>query len=213
MNDVEFFDSAFRPPSEKCKKPEALVVLYLRGFKINQMEVTPLQSIQIFGLWDQPRTMAGWEHIKALNMSWRRLRQELKFTPQQLQKIQPEKKEWVQRGALTLHDLPEMVIFPINPFVDLSADLGEVWSMRWGADLLADMGVTYEQMVRRGLNPRFMQHLNYSVGGWFLLKFEAKHLDESWTDEACKAVFGACKLEMKSILRNFSEVESVEGKH
>ena len=171
------------------------------------MQVTPLQSIQIFGLWDQPRTMVCWENLKALNMSWRRLRTELKFSVEQLNKIQPDKREWVQRGALTLHDLPEMIIFPINPFVDLNADLGEVWSMRWPADLLADMGVTYAQMKRRGLNPQFMEHLNFSVGEWHLLKFRSSHMDEEWTDHACFRVFNTAREEMKLIFYNFEQVE------
>ena len=171
------------------------------------MQVTPLQSIQIFGLWDQPRTMVCWENLKALNMSWRRIRTELGFTVEQLQKIQPDKREWVQRGALTLHDLPEMVVFPVNPFVDLNADLGEVWSMRWPADMLADMGVTYEQMQRRGLNPKFMEHLNFSVGGWHLLKFRSFHLDSEWTDQQSLRVFNTPLDEIRLILQNFQAVE------
>jgi hypothetical protein len=151
--------------------------------------------------------MVCWENLKCLNMSWRRMRIELGFTVEQLQKIQPEKREWVQRGALTLHDLPEMVVFPVNPFVDLNADLGEVWSMRWPADLLADMGVTYEQMKRRGLNPQFMEHLNFSVGGWHLLQFRSYHLNPEWTDQQSLRVFNTPLDEMKSILQNFQAVE------
>lgn len=172
------------------------------------MQINPVQSIKIFGLWDQPRTMVCWENLKALNVSWRRLRTEFNFSPEQLQKIQPDKREWVQRGALTLHDLPEMIIFPVNPFVDLNADLGEVWSMRWPADLLADMGVVYPQMQRRGLNPKFMEHLNYSVGGWHLLKFKSEHLNEEWTDQQCLRVFNTRRDEMKLIFSNFEEVDA-----
>ena len=149
--------------------------------------------------------MVCWDNIKTLNMSWSRLRSELLFTPEQLKKIQPDKKMWVQRGALTLFDLPEMTIFPINPFLDLNADLGEVWSMQWQPDLLADMGVTYEQMLARGLNPQFMQHLNYSVGGWYLLKLQSNHIDDSWTDHECGRVFGACKRELRGILSSFEQ--------
>jgi hypothetical protein len=141
-----------------------------------------------------------------MNMSWRRLRTELGFTPEQLCVIQPDKTEWIARGALTLHDLPEMCIFPVNPFVDLNADLAEVWSMKWPADVLADMGVTYEQMQRRGLNPQFMEHLNYSVGGWHLLKMQSRHLDNTWSDQQSMRVFQIGKQELRHILSNFESV-------
>jgi hypothetical protein len=172
------------------------------------MQVTPAQSVKIFGWWNQPRRMASWENLKALNMSWRRLRCELGFTPQQLHTMQPDKREWIARGALTLHDLPEMLLFPINPFIDLNADLAEVWSMQWPADVLADMGVTYEQMLRRGLNPQFMQHLNFSVGAWHLLKIGSRHIDETWTEHQCNRVFQVGKDELKLIFSNFEAVQA-----
>ena len=171
------------------------------------MQVTPAQSVIIFGWWNQPRRMVCWENLKALNMPWRRLRTELEFTPEQLHKVQPDKREWVARGALTLHDLPEMRVFPVNPFLDLNADLAEVWSMQWPADVLADMGVTYEQMQRRGLNPQFMEHLNYSVGGWHLLKMGSRHLDERWSEQQCNRVFQVGLDELRLILANFESVE------
>lgn len=176
------------------------------------MQVTPAQSIKIFGLWDQPRQMVSWDNLKKLNLSWRRLRMEFQFSAEQLYKINPDKREWVQRGALTLHDLPEMTMFPVNPFLDLNADLAEVWSMRWSADLLADMGVTYAQMKRRGLNPQFMEHLNYSVGGWYMLKFKNRDLHEQeWTETQCFRVFKTPLDEMRAIFTNFEQVEE-EGK-
>ena len=152
--------------------------------------------------------MASWENLKALNMSWRRLRLELGFTPEQLYRVQPDKQEWITRGALTLHDLPEMLLFPINPFVDLNADLAEVWSMQWPAELLADMGVTYEQMQRRGLNPQFMEHLNFSVGAWHLLQIGRHHIDDTWSEHACMRVFQVGKQELQLILANFEAVQT-----
>ena len=172
------------------------------------MQVTPAQSIKIFGWWQQPRRMASWENLKALQFSWRRLRTELGFTAEQLHSIQPDKREWIARGALTLHDLPDMLLFPINPFVDLNADLAEVWSMQWPADLLASMGVTYEQMQRRGLNAQFMEHLNYSVGAWHLLKFGSQHVDEQFSETQCMRLFHVNKQELKLIFSNFEAVQA-----
>ena len=166
------------------------------------MEITPRQSILLFGVWTA-RKMASWDDIKSLNKSWRQLRNEFKFTAKHLYTLQPDKQEWVSRGALTLHDLPDMVLFPINPFTDLHADLAEVWSMRWTAEMLHAMGVRYDHMLVRGLTPLFMYHLGYSLGQWHLLGLKVKHLQETWTDAECEMVFRIGKIEMQSILSNF----------
>ena len=166
------------------------------------MEITARQSILLFGAWTA-RKMASWDDIKILNKSWKQLRYDFKFTAKQLHKLQPDKQEWVSRGALTLHDLPDMVLFPINPFTDLHADLAEVWSMRWNAEMLHAMGVRYDHMLVRGLTPLFMYHLGYSLGQWHLLGLKVKHLQETWTDAECEMVFRIGKIEMQSILSNF----------
>ena len=80
--------------------------------------------------------------------------------------------------------------------------------MQWPADLLADMGVTYEQMQRRGLNPQFMEHLNFSVGGWHLLRIGRQHIDDSWSENACMRVFQVGKQELQLILSNFEAVKA-----
>ncbi len=58
--------------------------------------------------------------------------------------MQPDPVEWVHRASITLQDLPDMVCFPVNPFLHLHADLAEVWSMRWSADTLKQFEVTFE---------------------------------------------------------------------
>ena len=166
------------------------------------MEITARQSFLLFGAWTA-RKMASWDDIKSLNKSWKQLRNELMFTAKQLHKLQPDKQEWVSRGSLTLHDLPDMVLFPMNPFTDLHADLAEVWSMRWNAEMLHAMGVRYDHMFVRGLTPLFMYHLGYSLGQWHLLGLKAKHLQATWTESDCEMVFRIDKREMLSILRNF----------
>ena len=48
--------------------------------------------------------------------------------------------------SITLADLLDMTCFPVNPFEHLHADLAEVWSMRWSADELNQLHVTFEQL-------------------------------------------------------------------
>lgn len=169
----------------------------------HMLEVSAKQSIAIFGWFDQPRKIVTWDDLTKQNWSWRRLRHELNFTPAELLKIQGDKQAWMTRGSLTLHDLPEMAMFPINPFVDMQADLGEVWSMQWTPALLCDMGVTYEQMRMRGLSAQIMHHFNFSLSSWFSLGFRREHADKFSTEDSL-LVFGIPQCELVKILTEFT---------
>ena len=160
----------------------------------------------IFGWWAQPRTVVAWDDVKKMNMHWRQLRTELGFTSEQLARLQPDKSEWVKRCALTLHDMPDMLVFPVNPFTDLGADIAEVWSMRWSIDLLAQMGVTVAQMRARGLSPQIMQHFAVPLSGWQKLGLCAQDV-ESWSDDDVDAVFNLDRDELSSILQHYTAVK------
>ena len=130
------------------------------------MEINALQSIRLFGLWEQPRCIVNWDDLKALRHSWRTLRTQYEFSAMDLQCIQPDKAEWILRGQLTLHDLPDMLVFPINPYTDMGADIGEVWGMRWPVELQVMMGVTYSHMHSRGMTPEIMSYFNFPLSQW-----------------------------------------------
>ena len=83
------------------------------------MELTARESIRFFGMWDQPRTMLAWDDVKSRCCSWKTLRNDFHCSRENLQRMQPDKGEWIKRGALTLHDLVDMSIFPINPGVQV----------------------------------------------------------------------------------------------
>ncbi len=173
------------------------------------LEVNAKQSIAIFGWIDQPRKIVAWDDLIKNNWSWRRLRNELGFTARELYRIQTDKQAWLTRGQLTLHDLPEMTIFPINPFTDMKADIGEVWSMQWTANQLADMTVKYEEMRVRGLSPQIMHHFNFSLSSWFAMGFRRDDA-ESFSDDECILVFGVDKTELKKILSDFTPADPVD---
>ena len=164
------------------------------------MEINALQSIRLFGLWEQPRHIVNWDDLKALRHSWRTLRTQYEFSAMDLQCIQPDKAEWILRGQLTLHDLPDMLVFPINPYTDMAADLAEVWSMRWSVDTLRAMDVTFDQMQSYGLNPAIMQKMNKPLSHWQGLQFGKQHA-ETWDDNDIDSVFGLNKSELLTILQ------------
>lgn len=165
------------------------------------IQVSAQQSVQIFGWWDQPRHVVVWDDLKKLTKSWHQLRNEFKFTADQLHKIQPDKKEWIQRGALTLHDLPEMTLFPINPFTDLGADIAEVWSMHWSVDLLACMGVSFLNMRQRGLSAQLMHHFQIPLSGWLKLRLNEKDI-QNMTDDEIDFVFQIDRHEIVDIIKS-----------
>jgi len=166
------------------------------------MEISPLQSIRFYGLWDQPRRVLVWEDITAKCYSWRRLRQEIGLTPKELMTVQPSPEEWVNRGALQLADLPDMLCFPVNPFTHLHADLAEVWGMRWSAELLSQMKVTYDQLRAKGMSVHVMTHFGFTLSQWINLALQTHHV-ESMTDEQVTHLFQMPKNEIVGIIENF----------
>jgi len=163
------------------------------------MELTARESIRFFGMWDQPRTMLAWEDVKSRCCSWRTLRNDFLFSRENLQRLQPDKVEWIKRGALTLHDLVDMSIFPINPISDLHADLAEIWSMQWTPEQMTVMGITYAQMRRSGLNFAIMQRFGFSLQSWSSLQLDARDVKQMSENE-CVTVFGLPTQEVQDIL-------------
>lgn len=163
------------------------------------MQVSARQSIQIFGLWDQPRSIVLWEDLKERELSWYDLRNKFGFHAEQLKRIQPRKEEWVMRGQLKLFDVLDMRCFPVNPFLDLGADLAEVLSMKWTAREMCEMEMTYEQMLQRGLTASVMTHFHFPLSGWIEIGLCERHV----TTQEMADVFGMDLVECRSVLADF----------
>ena len=86
---------------------------------------------------------------------WSRLREQYRFSAAELATLQPDKQEWVKRGALTLHDMMDMTVFPVKPITDMQADLAEVWSMHWTPEQLHSLSVTYANVLRKCLTQMY----------------------------------------------------------
>ena len=164
------------------------------------IEISARQSLKLFGLWDQPRSIAEWGDFTKKELSWYTLRNNYGFSAQQLKRIQPKKKEWIMRGQLKLFDLLDMRVFPINPFTDLGADLGEVWSMGWTSKELQDMNVTIDQLLRAGMTPQIMTCFRYPLSTWLDFGLEEKHIE---SEEHAK-VFGLGHEECCTIVRDYN---------
>ena len=164
------------------------------------------QSIQIFGLWDQPRVIVTWDDFKERELSWYDLRNKYGFHAEQLKRIQPRKEEWVMRGQIKLFDVLDMRCFPVNPFTDLGADLAEVLSMKWTAREMSEMDMTYAQMLERGLTPSVMRHFHFALSGWMELGLQEQHV----TTQESADVFGMGLDECRSVLSDFRVNKAVK---
>ena len=163
------------------------------------MHITPRASIMIFGWWDQPHSVLTWNDVKALNLTWRKLREDFDFTPTQLSTLQTDKQEWIHRGGLRLSDLPEMSMFPVNPLSDMRVDIGELCTQQWDHETLASMGVCYEQMQTYGMTPAIMCFFRFPHSGWVALHLKSSHV-HAWSDKEATATFGICVPELKRII-------------
>jgi hypothetical protein len=162
------------------------------------MEVTAAQSVAIFGWWDQPRRIVTWDDIKAKELTWKQLRR-LRFSSSALKTLQPDKHEWIQRSMLTLHDMVDAIVFPVNPIADMRADLGEVWSMQWTPEQMLAMNVTYNDLLSKGLTIQIMAHFGFPLSIWMQLGFTEQHIKG---EDMCKHVFGISEVELRNIMRH-----------
>lgn len=170
------------------------------------MEITALESIRIFGLWDQPHHILTWNDIIEKKYTWRSMRY-MGLSAERLFGLQSGIAEWICRGNLRLVDLPDMTIFPVNPFTDLRADIGEVILMKWSHDTLKKMGVTYDQLIKTGMSPQIIPFFNISLSAWVLLGLKTEHALK-WTEQESTVSFGISHTDLLRILRD-QEVGSI----
>lgn len=165
------------------------------------LHLTPFQSVKIFGWFNQPSRTLAWSDVKEKTLTWSGLRK-LGFTASDLKRLQPDKHAWIQRGGIRLKDLPDLLVFPVNPFVDFRADVGEVWDCKFSAQQLLEMGVTYNHFVQAGLSPLVMQHFQFTLREWLEFGFGEPDV-KKLTDAEVHAVFRITKQDLLSITQNF----------
>ena len=172
--------------------------------------LTATQSCSLYGLFQQPRSTLAWEDILKTTetgrpMTWKLLRSTgIELTPTQLHDIQPDKTQWLQRGLVSSNDIPDMLVFPVNPLTDFKADMAELWRMmnntNCSADNLVEMGVTFDQLLKRGMTPEIMFHFKLSLCEWQALGLRRAHV-EDMQELDCQKVFQLDKSEIMHILK------------
>ena len=131
------------------------------------VNLTPLQSVQIFG-WMSPRSILTWDDVLRLRLSFDALLGH-GMRVSELILIQPDPSQWVAHGGVGLSHARSMTLWPANPFVHMGADLGDVLAQKYSAEELVSMGVDYAQLVKYGLTAQTERMFKFSSYEWSLL--------------------------------------------
>lgn len=165
------------------------------------VQVSAIQSVSLFGWLKQPILTLSWNDVKYHHFTWRQLRS-LGLAAETLQKLQPDKHEWLQRGGIQVSDLVDMTVFPVNPLTDFGVDLAELWQLRCSAPTLASMGITVDQLIAKGLTPEIMAAFAFSLSDWLELGFGLAHT-HTLTNDDCLRVYMLEKKELLRLLQTF----------
>ena len=135
-------------------------------------------------------------HARKLSYSftWWQLRA-LGLETGQLQRLQPDKNEWLQSGGIQVSDLLDMTVIPVNPLTDFRVDLTELWQLRCSGQQLASMGVTFDHLLAKLIE-------------WCDVHFSEQHT-LNMQDSDCQLVFGLGKQELQRILRSFASESAI----
>jgi hypothetical protein len=167
------------------------------------------QSVSLFGWWRQPILVLAWQDVKYHHFTWRQLRA-LGLDAETLQRLQPDKQEWVQRGGIQVADLLDMTVFPVNPLTDFGVDLAELWQLRCSTAAMVSMGITFDQLIAKGITPQVMAAFALRLSDWTELDFGVRHA-QLMRPEDTVLVFGIEKPEFLRILHTFQAPANGSG--
>ena len=148
-------------------------------------------------------------HARKLSYSftWWQLRA-LGLETGQLQRLQPDKNEWLQSGGIQVSDLLDMTVFPVNPLTDFGVDLAELWQLRCGTATMVSMGITFDHLIAKGITPQVMAAFALPLSDWIELGFGLRHA-EPMRPEDTTLVFGIEKAEFIRLLHTFQTPANV----
>lgn len=172
----------------------------------SSIKVTAVQSVRLFGWFVQPVLTLSWVDVKQRAFTWRQLRA-LGIEAAELMRLQPDKQEWLQRGGIQVADLLDMTIFPVNPLTDFGVDLAELWALKSTGTQMASMGITFDQLLAKGITPQIMSAFALPLSDWTELKFGVHHAQALGEDD-CQRVFALSKAELVRIVSSFAQTHT-----
>ncbi len=139
-----------------------------------KIALTPGQAVCLHGWW-HARPSLTWPDVLANDaLTFARLAS-VNLREQDLYLLQPDLQAWIKLSRVTLADCPRMRAWDAHPIRDFKADLADLISMRWPADSLVRMGVTYAELQSLGVTAETMALFNYTLMMWASLGFQRAH--------------------------------------
>ena len=139
-----------------------------------KITLTPGQAVSLHGWW-RARPSLTWPDVLAdEGLTFTRLAS-VNLREQDLYLLQPDLQAWIKLSRVTLADCPRMRLWDAHPVRDFKADLADLISMKWTADTLARMGVSYADLQSLGVTADTMALFNYTLMMWASLGFQRAH--------------------------------------
>jgi hypothetical protein len=139
-----------------------------------KIALTPGQAVTLHGWW-RARPSLTWPDVLAdESLTFGRLAA-ANLREQDLHLLQPDLQAWIKLSRVSLADCPRMRLWDAHPVRDFKADLADLISMRWSADTLARMGVTYADLQALGVTAETMALFNFTLLMWSSLGFQRAH--------------------------------------
>jgi hypothetical protein len=164
-----------------------------------RISLTPGQAVTIHG-WLRARQTLTWTDVLTIKDLHFHTLLSYNVSEQDLYILQPDLQAWVRAGRATLSDCPKMRPWDAHPIRDFKADLADVVSMHWPQDLLARMGVDYDELLTLGLTPETMNLFGFTLMMWSSLGFRRAHAEDIPANTLSR-MFGMAKQDILVCLR------------
>ncbi len=152
--------SSHAPPSSSPPPPPSSFI-----------HLTPVQSCQIHG-WLNPRRTLDWDSIcSSPGITLKRCMQS-GVSAASLKSLQPDVQMWVRHKNVTLSDVPWMLEWPLHPCYDLKANISDLATEHFSAEVMARLGITYEFLrTLMHMDDNWMRILRYTPHEWARMGF------------------------------------------
>lgn len=140
------------------------------------IELTAGQAVTIHG-WLNPMTRLTWNQVLLKPKLSFDVLKSYNLSDAALFRLQPDLSTWIREGRACLKDCPHMKQWSAHPIRDFKADLADIVLMRWSAEVLVSMGVTYDDLVKIGLLPESMGMFKYTLMMWASIGFMREHAE------------------------------------
>ena len=183
-----------RPPfSSKKRTPHHhhTTTALSRDLEFYAIRLEPEQSLSLYGVIRFKKTLT-WRDVLDHKGITIRSCIGCGIPPAKLYRMQPDIKEWIQRGKATAQDCEHMGPWKPNPFTDLGCCIGDLVLYRrmLPPTMLVQCGLNFSILVERyGLSVDIMMLLKYSADDWIALGVPETFL-VALPDDQWKRLFG-----------------------